>query len=297
MSSKQPTSLVKYNDAETAIRTLTNASLRWSAPCLLQDPFELDHHSSLNFDSKALLIACVKKTLGLIFSRDDPSGNSPLIKAVRRWRAEERFDTEDEATEVLTELLASMVRQRDPELSQIRDDWNDFSSKLRILSLNESHENLSLWQNQADGHKGIAVRLACGEDTNFESPMSMVYTETKPEISSLSEQVEILMSQEPVSIQDGFMEKFLCKSKLQSKEREWRLFNNTEHTVDDETQWFEDITFAPSELRAVYFGAGIAETNKQAVLKLLSQKYPRAKQFQAIAKNSRFELDFERLNP
>lgn len=297
MSSKQPTSLVKFDDAETAIRTLTDTALRWSAPCLLDDPFELNHHSNLNFSSKELLIACVKKTLGLIFSRDEPSGNSPLIKAVRRWRAEERFGTEDEAAEVLTELLSSMVRQRDPELSQISSDWQRYSSKLRILCLNESHENLSLWQNHANCHKGIALRIACGEDTNLEMPLQVNYSESKPEISPLAEQVEILMSQEKVTVQDAFVDKFLTKSKHQSKEREWRLLNSTELTVDDESQWYEDLSFAPSELRAVYFGAGIMETKKQEVLKLLNKKYPRAKQFQAIAKNNRYELDFERLNP
>lgn len=297
MSTKQPTSLVKFNDANTAIGTLTDAKLRWSAPYLLNDPFELSHHSGLNFSSKELLIACVKKTLALIFSRDDPSGNSPLIKAVRRWRAEERFDTEDEASEVLTELLASMVRQRDPELSEIKRDWENYSSRLRVLCLNESHENLALWENQGDRHTGIALRIACGEDTSLENPIAVNYTDTKPEISSLAEQVDILMSQDSISVQELFPEKVLCKSKLQSKEKEWRLLKPSELTVDDESQWYEDNNFAASELRAVYFGAGVVETKKQQVLKILQSKYPRAKQFQAVAKTNRYELDFERLNP
>lgn len=297
MSTKQPTSLVKFNDADTAIQALTDAKLRWSAPYLLNDPFELSHRSRLNFGSKELLIACVKKTLGLIFSRDDPSGNSPLIKAVRRWRAEERFDTEEEASEVLTELLASMVRQRDPELAQIKRDWEDYSSRVRILCLNESHENLSLWESQGDRHRGIALRLACGDDTNFEKPQAVTYTDTKPEISSLAEQVDVLMSQDSLSVQEFFPEKLLSKSKLQSKEKEWRLLKPAETLVDDESQWFEDSNFAASELRAVYLGAGIEENKKQLVVKLLQKKYPRAKQFQAIAKINRYELDFERLNP
>ena len=141
VSYKQVTSLVKFTDAESALRILTDASLRWSAPSLFNDPFELDHHSKLNFDSRTLLIACVKSTLGMIFSRDDPKGSSPLLKAVRRWRVEDRFDSEEEAQDVLSELLLSMVQQREPEMLSLMREWQQFSRSVRILCLTESHES------------------------------------------------------------------------------------------------------------------------------------------------------------
>jgi hypothetical protein len=270
VSTKQPTSLVKFTDAETAIRILADAKLRWSAPCLLNDPFELSHRSSLNFDSKALLVACVKATLSLIFSRDEPSGNSPLIKAIRRWRAEDRFDSEDEATEVLNDLLASMVQHRDPELIEIMRDWKHYASRLRILSLSDSHENLALWDSYGDRHTGIVIRFGCGEDSSLENPIAVSYSDT---------------------------DKFLNKSKLQSKEKEWRLLTTVDSVQQDESLWFEDISFASTEIRAVYFGAGMENSKKQEVVTILQRKYPKARQFQAVVKNSKFELNFERLNP
>lgn len=297
MSTKQPTSLVKFADADAAIRILSDARLRWSAPHLLHDPFELDHRSRLNFDSKGLLVACVKNTLGLIFSRDEPSGNSPLIKAIRRWRTEERFDSEDEATEVLTELLSSMVQHREPELLRLGRDWKHYSSTVRILCLSEGHENPLLWNNYGDRHTGVAIRLGCGEDTSLEKPMAVSYSDHKPEISTLNEQIDILMNQEEVEIQEQFPEKFLRKAKPQSKDKEWRLLKSTDLSPEDESKWYEDVEFAANEVRAVYFGAGILDSKKLEITKLLQKKYPKVKQFQAVVVNNRFELDFQRLNP
>jgi hypothetical protein len=297
VNSKQPTSLVKFATADSAVRILSQSSLRWSAPSLFKGPFELNHRSNVNFDSKALLIACVKATLGLIFSRDEPSGNSPLIKAVRRWRAEERFNSEDEASDVLSELLSSMVRQREPEMLQIMRDWIKYSSRLRILCLTESHDEPSLWDRYGDGHTGVAIRLATGEDTSLEKPMAVSYSDRKPQISSLKEQMDILMNSAEVTVQEGFEEKFLCKSKSASREKEWRVLRTLKDEPPADNQWFEEVSFQSQEVKAVYFGAAMADDKKAELNTLLARQFPKVKIFQAKAFSDKFELDFERTNP
>jgi len=296
VSNKQPTSLVKFASAETGIRILSQSSLRWSAPSIFKDPFELNHRSSLNFDSKGLLVACVKNTLGLIFSRDEPVGNSPLIKAIKRWRVEDRFDSEDEASDVLNELLRSMVQHREPEMLQIVRDWKQYSSQLRILCLTESHDDTVLWDRYGDGHSGLAIRFATGEDTSLEQPMAVSYSEKKPEISSLKEQMDILMNQSEVLVQEGFQEKFLCKSKSESREKEWRILKSVQETPAEEHVWHEDIDFPRHEVKAVYLGAGMTSEKKIELNTLLQSKFPKAKVFQAKTLSDKFELDFERVN-
>ncbi len=296
MSLKQPTSLVKFTDAEAALRILGEGAMRWSAPCRFSDPFELDHHSTLNFDTRSLLTSCVKSTLGLIFSRDDPKGNSPLIKAIRRWRTEDRFDSEEEAQEVLTELLTSMVQHQEPEILDVVRAWKDYSSRLRILCLSENHDNVSLWERYGDAHRGVAIRFACGDETSMENPQQVRYTDTKPEITPLAEQMDILMNQARIDVLDSFEEKFLNKSKLDAKEKEWRLFKTaeSEESVDDVAK-FEDIPFGTSEVRAIYFGTQIEERQKQELLALAKRKFQKAKIFQAEPMHNRFEFDFQRL--
>ncbi|NKB31500.1 MAG: DUF2971 domain-containing protein [Pseudomonadales bacterium] len=297
MSYKQPTSLVKFTDAESAINILSESTLRWSAPCLFDDPFELNHRTTLNFDSRSLLTACVKSTLGLIFSRDDPKGNSPLIKAIRRWRTEDRFDSEEEAQEVLTELLTSMVQHREPEVLEIMRTWKQYSRDLRILCLSDGHDDIASWKRYANNHTGVAIRFACGEETSMEQPMPVKYSDTKPEISPLAEQMDILMNQSNVLVQETFPDKFLCKSKQDSKEKEWRLLKLSESPtkLDDESKMFEQIRFQQAEVRAIYFGAEIENKPKNEIATLIKRNYPKAKVFQAIPRHQKFELEFERL--
>ena len=297
MERRQPNSLVKFTTAESAIKILTEGKLRWSAPCCFHDPFELDHRSALNFDSRALLLAAVKNTIALIFSRDEPRGGSPLIKAIRRWRAEERFESEEEAHEVLSELLQSMVTQREPELLSIMRDWRNYSKSLRVLCMSDGHEDINLWHTYSDNHTGAAIRFGCAEDSSLASPHPVHYTERKPEITPLSEQIEILINQSNIRVQDSFPEKFLTKAKPNSKEKEWRFLREASgNPSHDETSWFEDVPFPLTEVRAVYLGSAIDSKNKEQLLSLVKRKYQKVKIFQAQPLHHKYELDFERIN-
>jgi len=105
------------------------------------------------------------------------------------------------------------------------------------------------------------------------------------------------LNQQEIGFQDCFPGKFRCKSKLLSKEKQWRLLNSVDTNQQDESLWFEDIGFAPAVIRAVCFGEGIEKTRKQKLVSLPQGPYPKAKQFQAAAIQNRFELVLERLNP
>lgn len=295
---QQPTSLVKFTDPEAGIRILSDSQLRWSAPALFADPFELNHHSTLNFDSRKLLSSCVKSTMGLIFSRDDPMGSSPLIKAIRRWRSEDRFDNEEEAQEVLSELLTSMVQHREPEMLRLMKDWRNYTRRLRILCLTEKHDENSLWRRYADNHRGISIRFACGDETSLPKPLAVRYTETKPEITPLAEQMEILMNQTNVEFQDSFPDKFLSKSKADIKEREWRILRHVDgnNLPEDETLWYEQVPFQETEVRAIYFGVATDPRLKQDISNLVKRRYPRTKLYQARTQAANFELEFDRID-
>ena len=225
-------------------------------------------------------------------------GSSPLIKAIRRWRSEDRFDNEEEAQEVLSELLTSMVQHRKPEMLRLMKDWRDYTRRLRILCLSEKHDENSLWWRYADNHRGIAIRFACGDETSLPKPQTVRYTETKPEITPLAEQMEILMNQTNVAVQDSFPEKFLSKSREDIKEREWRILTHVDgrDLPDNEALWYEEIPFQQTEVRAIYFGVASDARLKQDISKLVERRYPKAKLFQARTQAANFALEFDRID-
>lgn len=298
MSTSLPETLVKFCSAGTAKTILRSQTLRWSAPHLFSDPFELNYQSQLNFDPHILLQAAIKMTSAMIFGRDDPVGATPLIAAIRRWRDEERFSSPEEAEIVLKELLAQVVDQRQLQLDKVMADWRKFTRNLRICCFSAKPDNLMAWQNFGDQHRGIAIRFQCGEFTGFQRPVKVNYAVNRPEITTLKEQMSCILYNDRVVPQENFYEKFAAKSTTCSGEQEWRCFfeesDNTAAATTEPT-WYKDVRFEQSEVKAVYFGAFTPTDVKREVLDLIKSRYSQARIFQAKTVSGRYEIEFERI--
>lgn len=294
-----PDTLSKYTDVTTAGHILQSNCLRWSAPALYRDPFELNHRTNLSFEPQTLLSSVIRTACGMIFAREDPRGASPLTQVIRRWRDEERFASPEEAEEVLQELMARMVDQRQSELDEMMSDWRRYTRSLRVCSFSAKADNLTAWQYFADSHRGAVLKFQCGENTTLTSPQQVQYHPARPEITSLKEQLNVVLHNEKLHSQDFFAEKFLCKQPAAKGEQEWRCFFNVDSAEaaksTDEKDWYSDRPFAAEELRAVYFGAFMKTEDKQQLLATLKHRYPSTKVFQAEAVAGKYEISFNRI--
>ncbi|HEY7886295.1 MAG TPA: DUF2971 domain-containing protein, partial [Cellvibrionaceae bacterium] len=180
-----PDTLSKYCSADTALNIITAGALRWHAPHLLADPFELNHRTTLAFDPQSLLEHVIRAACGMIFAREEPRGSSPLATVIRRWRGEERFASPEEAEEVLTELMARMVDQRLAELDNLMSDWRLYTRRLRLCTFSAKPDNLTCWQYHAERHTGAVLRFQCGEDSSLGVPEAVKYSLNRPEITTL----------------------------------------------------------------------------------------------------------------
>jgi hypothetical protein len=158
-------------------------------------------------------------------------------------------------------------------------DWKLYTGGLSIFSLSDCHENLTLWES----HLCVAIPFASDEDSSLslEKPLAVNYSDTRPEISSLSEQISTIFDRQEVGIQGYFPDNFLYKAKLLSKEKQWRLLKSVDTNQQDESLRFEDIGFAPAQIRAECLDAGMKKTRKRKLVTSLQSHYPKAKQFQA----------------
>lgn len=296
MASHPPEFLVKYCTAETAGKILDSQTLRWSSPHLYGDPFELSHESGLNFDPHILLQAATQAAISMVFAKDAPRGNSPLLNVIRRWRDEERFTSPEEAEDVLRELLSRMVDARQSVIDKVMSDWRQYSRSLRICSFTAKADNLSAWNRFSDNHKGIAIRFQCGEYTELPEPKEVSYGPNRPEVTNLKDQLNCILYSENHNAQDDFLNKFCHKPAVNSSEKEWRLFQNSSDEIgSDQSQWFEDIAFERAQISAIYFGAFTPTADKRAVYAIVKEKYPKAKVFQAKAVSGKYEIEFERI--
>ena len=297
MASITPEFLVKYCTAKTAAAILGTRTLRFSAPNLYCDPFELTHTTPLNFDPHILLQAATQTAIGMVFAKDVPRGNSPLMNVIRRWRDEERFTSPEEAEEVLRDLLSRMVDARQSVVDKVMADWRQFSRSTRICSLVAKADNLSAWDRFANNHKGIAIRFQCGEYTRLDNPKPMKYRNFRPEITNLKEQLSCVLNNETFNAQEHFFEKLCNKPSINSDEQEWRVFRKDNSDIsNDDSLWFEDVPFERTEVSAIYFGALTPAADKRALYDIVKEHYSQAKIFQARAVAGKYEIEFERIS-
>ena len=297
---EHPETLAKYCAADNALTILQTQALRWRAPHLLGDPFELTHRTTLGFDPKDLLDHVIRAACGMIFAREEPRGSSPLATVIRRWRGEERFASPEEAEEVLEELMARMVDQRLGELDDLMSDWRQYTRHLRILPMGTKADNLTCWQYHAGCHTGAALRFRVGEDTSFGIPEAMRYGVHRPEITTLKEQLNSVLYQERIEAQLYFQNKFLYKPQISKHEQEWRCFfsakDESSTKQPDDQFWFDDRPFEIRELEAVYLGANIDAHLKKAIVECLVTDYPDTKVFQAEIAPGRYDIQFARVS-
>jgi hypothetical protein len=297
VASPTPDTLIKYCSANTAQQILSDQTLRWSAPQLFNDPFELNCKSPLNFEPGELLQAAVHASSAMIFSPHSPSGSSPLVTAIRRWRDEERFDSPEEAHGVLEELLGQVVEARQKTLEKILEDWRQFSGQLRICSFSARHDIFACWQRFSDQHKGVALRFQADSYTALAKPLAVRYSDDCPEITSLKDELSTLITGRKHNPQAQFQDHFLSKAKSCNLEKEWRCFYRQPNNGSPESeQDYCHRPFKEEELEAAYLGVAIGKKDKQQLLELLQSRYPDAKIYQAIKVSGRYELKFNRLN-
>lgn len=304
MTDSQPESLVAFLDADSAERALERAEMAWTAPHGGDDLFALDASSDINFDLRNLLQAAGRAIAAAVLARQPPSGvpGHPMTNVVRRWRAQRRFSTEGEVMRALRTVLPSMADRQMEEIAQVLADWQALATRVRMLHLYERHHDADLWHQLADRHHGVALRVACHEGTSFWQPHAVLYQTRRPQITTLQEQVEVLLGQSRHVPQQNFRDRLLTRSRAAVEEREWRCFRHYEAEAasfsdgeGDGEPAREQVPFAVEEVRAIYLGVHLPAEQQERVVALAAQRFPEARLFTAHPHPREFALDFTQL--
>lgn len=287
-------SLVKFCPIDTGIKILSSQSLRWSAPHLFGDPFELDYRSKPEVSAESLLDVLLREALIMLFGPDMPTGrHNRLVNIMARWREQQRFCDEEEAQDVLRELLGQIAEIQARQVEEYLTTWRKFARNVRITCFSEKPNNVSCWQRFADQHRGIALRFECGDGTGLAKPQRVNYQALAPTITNQQEQLEIIYGRRSAPSTDEFPTKHLIKGRQDQLEQEWRCFENSLDDIHDDPElWYDLRKFPAHELRAVYFGMLTSDRDKELVAKLMRANYPTAKMYQASMVSGRYEIEF-----
>lgn len=288
-------SLVKFCGVDTAHKILKTKSLRWSAPDLFNDPFELDSETPLSFDPTSLLDAVMQTATGMIFSPSNPVGNTPLINAIRRWREEERFHSSEEAQGVLKELLGKMVDQQLQILDEVMTDWRKFARTLRICSFCEKANNVSAWQRYSNEHRGAALEFMVDPYATLKEAHRVVYQDKPPEITTIKEQLDTIIHNKSFEAPKHFQDKFTTKTKASEQDKEWRCIMTAEDTFNKSDGSFTDTKLQANDLKTIYFGINMPIKHKKVLLELARENFPQAKVYETKVRPGSYDLQFDQV--
>lgn len=287
--------LVKFCDIATALKILNSQSLRWSAPHLYNDPFELNHLSDTDFTAEQLLKGITQEALAVLFGDTQPTGSSELVKALTRWQQEKRFETEHEAEAVLKQLILPIAQQQQKDVNDYLMQWRQFAKDIRICCFSNTPENIRAWQRFADNHQGIALAFDKAE-SSLPNCEKVNYANHPIAATSLKEQVDIAFGRsQPPSAKD-FKALLLHKPNSNQEEKELRCFD-TEATESNSDQqlWYNAKPFQQDSLKALYLGLSIDPSDKKLLTKLVAKAYPNCRIYQSELINNSYNLSFNQL--
>jgi len=289
-------SLYKFCPFETGIKILSSQTLRWSAPHLFRDPFELNHTSDPHITAQSLLDVLLREALIMLFGPDEPSGrHNRLVNVMARWREQQKFVDEDQASDVLRDLLGQIANIQMDKIQTYLGEWRQYATLARIICFSDSVDSLPCWDQFADRHRGLALRFECGPNTNLSHPQRVTYAGHSPVVTSRNEQLDIIYGRRNEPVAEDFHTKLLTKSRHQAAEMEWRCFDqgNAEDKDSDPSLWYDNWHFPAHELRAVYCGALMSEDERGQITRLLRASFPGTRLYQAKIVEGRYELEFE----
>ncbi len=295
-----PDALFKYLSTDAAREILCDGTLRWVSPALKDDPWFIGYDVDLGFDHADVNKAMLKTAVSMIFDREIPSGNRdhPLYKAICRWRSEERFDNETEAWDALSELLAPTPETLQQKLQKLISAWQERVANSRMLSFSDSPKVLQSWHTQADNFRGLVLRFEPTGNLEIASPVQ--YSNQRPHLTTIQEQVHDLVGIERANVESKFESKLLTNSKMFSHEREWRcvqLFKEEDLDCGEELEdWYMDAPFGPETLKAVYFGFAMHEDEMRELAALIAASYPHTVLYQARRLDEQYEIEFDKIS-
>jgi|TARA_B100000745_G_scaffold170058_3_gene111363 hypothetical protein len=302
VAKEKPSAITKFVSVETGLKILREQSLRWHSPAMDPEPYNLGFTSSIGFTQEQLIEECLKGISGMIFGPNDPTGNGPIPKAVRRWRSEQRFGTEEEVHIALKELLTTMVYKHWEELEDVLVDWRDFVTRQRICCFSEQLEHPVPWQLYANNHTGIALRFSPdgGKDGSFKQLIKVNYDPIRPALTTVRHQARIILGQsfQQERLQDRFENHCLVKPKNTSFIKEWRALDQqdpSEINVDDSTTWFMDKPFHDDEIKAIYLGLNCPRKLLDELIDIVEERYPQVRIYRAKWAPTEYVIDFEKV--
>jgi Ribosomal protein L7/L12 dimerisation domain len=270
-----PPFLFKYMSGDTARIVLQNRTLRWSTPGTLNDPYDMQFDLKFDVDPEAVRkLALDRAWDALTGDKPAPVGNAlGLLIRLLRGRmpglAREEFD--DHLGDAIDKGLSAMQSS----LPQLQKDFRTVMDHSKILCLTGSPDNMKLWNNYAEQHKGVALKFRSvpGVDSPWSTARPIEYLPDLPNLVDNNFLADLASGRVSMDGRAVMNRMVYTKSTEWAYEREWRIYSGVGR---DPEAAYEDVPFNPLELDAVILGCEMSEQETTDFSNMVRRLYPHA---------------------
>lgn len=286
----------KYTSATTAIKILEAGAVRYSSPLLFNDPFDVQSGLHFDFDIGSLPDRLFKRIEDLVASPTRPnlSEHDPWGQAVlSMW---DRRITHGFPSERLWQVCEPLLGELRDEIADLQTKyqrmWSEFLPRLRVFSVCEERDNLLMWSHYAKSHTGAVFEFLVlpEEDNPLCVAQPVVYRSAPPPFFTEQQWLDYVLSGRELDVDEQHLRYAYIKSDVWSYEKEWRVWDLA---PDRRDTFFSDYPLRPNEVGSVYLGCRMDAPSRELILSLLSEKYPKARVFQARNATGQFSLCFD----
>ncbi|MCF7955397.1 MAG: hypothetical protein K9M75_06315 [Phycisphaerae bacterium] len=268
---KHPVLFYKYMPASTAKIVLRNKTLRWSHPDKFDDPLDIAKVCDANLDKEK------RKQIDDAFI--DLAINCP---ANLYPKTNDLFKIQHSLISLMSDKphLIEELKRETPEIalkhiSELNRTWEEIRKDFRILCLAIEKDNHRLWNDYADGYKGVTIELAARNDSD--SPWLVAqpveYVKEK-ELFLTVQDWAIIMSLKKYNAVKYLYEKCTLRK---VKDNKYKWFEQNEWRIPSFCRNYEsgvisDYGVNPDDISAVYFGCHINIQIQREILELLTEE-------------------------
>ena len=178
----QPTALNFFGSFAQINQILKLSALPLYESHQLKDPFIPTKTMTIEFNRTEMLESTIRRMVGLILSKSSPKGNPnhPMQKVIRRWRSEERFESEKDIRTALESLLPTVVEQNYHQAETYYEDLRQFIENQRIVRFFDNLNDIQLWNSEAQHYTGAVIRFDFSDNESFMSQLHPANYPTTP---------------------------------------------------------------------------------------------------------------------
>lgn len=278
----------KYMSAATSKIVLKNRTLRWSAPSLFNDPFDIQFNMQITADPSRVKSMALARLSDVIDGRIAPHPDSLLGYFVGMLGDPRIKMSKGEIIDRLAPAVDEGFERMLAELPSVNADAAKLLEDVKILCLTVRPDNGLMWSHYADSHKGVVLRFRSipAFDTPYGLAKPVNYVDEIPPLVGEQELADSFAGVGTFDKAEILNRAVYTKAADWRYEEEWRLNSGGGRRPGE---LFEDVPFGRNELDGLIFGLRTSEDDREQI-KILADLYPNVEMLTAIREEGKFGL-------